>query len=229
MSPPSHLSFSLFAFEWTDGNRTVLTDLITSQPLQTFKSTKFVVRVAFSPCGSFFATASYDRHIVIYSATSSALPPALTEDDIPMDETDDPALACDPLLRYEAAHSITVESNPEAMLFHPDSTYLLYTLRSSHLLHYLDLQTWERKSKRFNPHPLDTHISFSVLNLALHPSKRIIACQTGDHRGGSGERILLYGIEPDETERLGVLWTNNEGDDFVLPRMAWLPDGRGMM
>ncbi len=175
------------------------------------------------------ATASYDHHIVIYSATSSALPPEPTEDDIPLDETDDAKLACEPELRYTEVRRIKVESNPEAILFHPDSSWLLYTVRSSYLLYHVRLGNWEVKTKSFNPHPMDTHVSFSVLNLALHPSGRVIACQTGDHRGGAGERVLLYGIEPEEKERLGCLWTGSEGDDFVLPRMAWLPDGSGLM
>ena len=105
----------------------------------------------------------------------------------------------------------------------------MYTIRASHLLHYVHLDTGQTKTKTFNPHPMDTHVSFAILNLALHPSGRIIACQTGDHRGGAGERVLLYGVEPEETERLGCLWTGNEGDDFVLPRMAWLPDGSGLV
>jgi len=174
------------------------------------------------------ATASYDHHIVIYSSPS-ALPPEPSEDDIPLDETDDPKLACEPDLRFTEVRRIKVESNPEAILFHPESTWLMYTIRSAHLLYYVKLDTWEIQTKSFNPHPMDTHVSFSILNLALHPSLRMLACQTGDHRGGAGERILLYGVEPDETERLGCLWTGSEGDDFVLPRMAWLPDGSGLM
>ncbi|ORY33390.1 WD40-repeat-containing domain protein [Naematelia encephala] len=202
---------------------TVLTDLITSQTLQTWKSGKFVVRVAFSPDGRFLATASYDRNVVVYEALATAEP------DIPLDETDDAALACEPDLRYEEKHRIKVDSNPEAILFHPMSEWLMYTLRESHQLYYVHLGSWQVRTKSFNPHPFDTHVSFSVLNMALHPSGRIVACQTGDHRGGSGERILLYGIEPDETERLACVWTGHEGDDFVLPRMAWLPDGSGFI
>ncbi|WWC64743.1 uncharacterized protein I303_107354 [Kwoniella dejecticola CBS 10117] len=204
--------------------------LITSKTLQSFKSTKFVVRVAFSPDGHFMATASYDHNIVIYAAVTPAAPPPPDEDDMPLDETDDYLLACEPELRYEEVRRIKVDSNPEAILFHPRSTWLMYTLRSSHLLYYVDLANeWEVKTKSFNPHPMDTHVSFSVLNMALHPSSKIIACQTGDHRGNTGERILLYGVEPDETERLAVLWTGCEGDDFVLPRMSWLPDGSGLI
>ncbi|WRT70093.1 uncharacterized protein IL334_007087 [Kwoniella shivajii] len=217
----------------------VLTDIITCQQLQSFKSTKFVVRVAFSSDGTYMATASYDHSIVVYRAVASALPPPSDDDDIPLDESDDPALACDPTLRYQEVYRIKVESNPEAILFHPQSTWLLYTVRSSHLLYYVRLPSqnddvdvgteWEIKTKSFNPHPMDTHVSFAVLNLALHPSGKIVACQTGDHRGNTGERIILYGIEPEDTERLGVLWTGSEGDDFVLPRMSWLPDGSGLI
>lgn len=76
---------------------------------------------------------------------------------------------------------------------------------------------------------MDTHVSFSVLNMSLHPSGKIIAFQTGDNRGSSGERILFYGTEADETDRLGCIWTGSEGDDFVLPRMDWLPDGSGLV
>jgi WD40 repeat protein len=155
-----------------------------------------VVRVAFSPDGSFFATASYDRNVVVYRATAAALAPSPDEDAMPLDDGDDPNLACDPTLRFEECHRVSTESNPEAMLFAGE--YLLYTLRSSHLLFYLRLDEWSTTTKSFNPHPMDTHVSFSVLNLVLHPSAKVIACQTGDHRAGSGERILIYGTGPEE-------------------------------
>lgn len=102
----------------------------------------------------------------------------------------------------------------------------MYTVRESHLLLYVRLPrvadqpaeemnvdssaaagpsslaaAWTATSKSFNPHPMDTHVSFAVLDLALHPSGKIIACLTGDHRGGAGERVLLYGTEPDEVSR----------------------------
>ena len=207
-------------------DRTILTDLITAQPLQTFKSNKFVVRTVFSPDGKYIATASYDHTVVIYSTSTPLV--EVDEDDV-LDDTDDPALAGQPSLRYTEVHRIKVDSNPEAILFHPKSTALLYTLRSSHLLHYVNLDTWETKTKSFNPHPMDTHVSFSVLNMALHPSGKLIAFQTGDNRCTAGERILFYGTEVEETDRLGCIWTGAEGDDFVMPRMDWLPDGTGLM
>lgn len=156
--------------------------------------------MAFSPDGEYFATASYDHSIVIYksTSTSSALAPEMDEDEaMVLDDGDDINLACDPLLRYEEVHRIKVDSNPEAVLF--ADGWLLYTLRSSHLLFYVKLGTWEKATKSFNPHPLDTHVSFSVLNLSLHPSGKVVACQTGD-RGA--ERVLIYGINPDEVSMI---------------------------
>ena len=32
-----------------------------------------------------------------------------------------------------------------------------------------------------------------------------------------------------EGERLACLWTGEVGDEYVLPRMTWLPDGSGIM
>jgi WD40 repeat protein len=206
--------------------RTILTDLITSETIQTFKSNKFVVRVAFSADGKYMATASYDHTIVIYESDSPLV--EVDEDDV-LDDTDDLSLASHPSLHYQELNRIKVDSNPEAILFHPSSTSLLYTLRASHLLYYVDLTTGEVSTKSFNPHPMDTHVSFSVLNMALHPSGKVIAFQTGDNRGTAGERILFYGTEVDETDRLGCIWTGAEGDDFVMPRMDWLPDGSGLM
>ena len=210
-----------------------MTDLITREALQTFKSSKFVVRVAFSPDGRFIATASYDKNIIVYEAITQPHPdpPASIhsqgvsrdaemmedEDGMILDEHDDHRLACEPSLRYEERHRIRTETNPEAILFHPASTWLMYTVRSSHELFYVRLphhtgssgedkaeapqpveKDWSVKTKSFNPHPMDNHVSFSILNLSLHPSGRVLACQTGDHRGAGGERILLYGVEPDE-------------------------------
>ena len=234
--------------------RTIVTDLITLEPLQSFKSLKFVVRVAFSPDGRYFATASYDKTIVIYQAVSPATTAPVNSqtsngapeyahgdgddemDGIELDSNDHPDIACDPTLRYEEIHRVKVDSNPEAILFHPQSTWLMYTLRNSHLMYYISLPllhptrpnletgssgpsgpeptselpgTWDTRTKSFNPHPHDTHVSFSVLNMSLHPSGKVIACQTGDHRGGSGERVLLYGVEPDEVRRLST---------YLLPR-----------
>ena len=187
-------------------------------------SSKFVVRVAFSHDGMFLATASYDRHIVVYRAVT----PALSNEEV-LDDTDDANLACEPMLLYEECHRAKTDTNPEAIAF--TTEWLLYTLRSSHLLHYLHLGSWTTRTKSFNPHPMDTHVSFSVLNLSVHPSGKIVACQTGDHRGGAGERILLYDVDPDQVrEQTGRTDRRSDASDVYGPAqnlttlfsLAWL-------
>lgn len=207
-----------------------LTDMITGQEVQRFTHAKFVVRCGFSPDGKWMATASYDRTIVLYEEESA---PLVGADDA-IDDEDDPELASEPQIRYRVRHTINLRSNPECVVFHPSGSHLIYTRRSSHLLYYVALTDgFAMSTKSFNPHPLDDHVSFSVLNLAIHPAGRIIACQTGDHAGHGGERILLYDVDPVEmggrAERLACLWTGEAGDDYVLPRMAWLPDGSGIV
>ncbi|TXT04344.1 hypothetical protein VHUM_04111 [Vanrija humicola] len=219
-----------------DGS-TVLSDLVTGAALQRFQAGKFVVRVAFSADGRWLAAASYDKSVTVFEAVGSAHAPPPSEDDVPLDEGDDADLAAEPGLRYEERYKVQTEGNPEAMVFHPRGEWLLFTVRGSHELQYLRLPgadaastpPWTIVTKSFNPHPLDTHVSFAVLDLALHPSGRLLACLTGDHAGPAKERVLLYGVEPDETERLACLWTGSEGDDYVLPRLAWLPDGTGIV
>lgn len=175
---------------------TAITDSITLQVIQTFQSGKFVVRVAFSPDGEWFATASYDHSITLYRAQHT--PPSDSDESTAIDPDDDAELAAPPSLRYTPVHTIKTDTNPETLLFHPLSTYLLYTVRGSHEMGYCSLSNFERLSKSFNPHPMDTHVSFAVLDMALHPSGRMVACITGDHAGTAGERVLIYGIEPEE-------------------------------
>jgi WD40 repeat protein len=256
----------------SDKNSAILSDLITTTPIQTFKHNKFVNLTAFSPSGEYIVTAGHDRMLHIYSVDTPHK--RMNEDDLELlDETDDEALAGEPTLRYKKVKTVELETNPEGLVFTP--THLIYTLRSSHLLYFLSLPTtsthgqtdgseWRTRTKSFNPSPLDTHVSFSVLYLALHPGGKLVACMTGDPATtGAGERVLIYSTDilPEEDEqeqgdgedlmmqgvqsqvqeaiprpimgaegeRLACLWTGEVGDEYVLPRMTWLPDGSGIM
>ncbi|KAJ9091642.1 hypothetical protein QFC19_009012 [Naganishia cerealis] len=213
----------------------ILTDLITQRTLQSFRHGKFVVRCAFSPdAGRWVGTASYDKTIRIYEdlgwvpATESPVRDTVDTDWVVEEgnvNNDDPELAEEPTLRYTLRHTLTLAENPESLLFTPD-----------------------------------------VLNVVPDPSGRMIACQTGDHAGGTGERVLLYDInlpsaddstitlgetreDPEadglmtfaqrtrgslapgmeDNPRLSVIWTGDEGDPYVLPRLAWLPDSSGII
>lgn len=123
-----------------DGS-TVLTDLVTRAPVQSFKQGKFVVRVCFSADGRWLATASYDRTIHIYeTAYAPALGVRAAEyhqaaeagagDEVPIiDAEDDPELACEPGLSYQLRHTLHTDGNPEAVLFSPRGEWLIWTDR----------------------------------------------------------------------------------------------------
>ncbi|CAK9780152.1 WD40 repeat-like protein [Cutaneotrichosporon oleaginosum] len=220
----------------------MLWDTVTHTALQTFSGAKFVVRVSFSKDGRWLAAASYDKSVSVYEALGAAQHTETGDEDADawlhaLDPNDDADAAADPELRYELKKRVVTQGNPEALLFHPASSWLMYTQRESPELHYLGLPSspstegweWPTRTKSFNAHALDTHVSFAVLDLALHPSGRLIGAITGDHAGPGAERILLYGVEPDETERLACLWTRSEPDAFVLPRLAFLPSGKGIV
>ena len=228
----------------------VLTDLITSTPLQSFSHKKFVNLVSFSPDGQYLATGGHDRTINIYRMTKPHL--SLGEDELEvLDSEDKEELAGEPTLRYEErVWTGELEGNPEAMVW--TDKFLIYTIRGSCLLYFLQVPSgditsgnWNSKTKSFNPSPLDMHVSFSVLYLALNPEGTMVACLTGDPATtGGGERVLIYSTEikeekgtgriggsvnTEEGERLACLWTGEVGDEYVLPRMTWLPDGSGIM
>lgn len=265
---PPHLAESPELTSPPRARSAILTDLITQQPLQTFPHAKFVVRCAFSRDGRWLATASYDRTIVLYQDPEWDAPASSEDEEV---GDDDPRLARDPVLRFHPVHKIVVDQNPEAIVFDAAGRYLLYTTRNSHVLTYIHLPTGPSPSpdpgsaphafpvstKSFNVHPQDRHISFSVLNVVLDPTGTLLACQTGDHAGGTGERVLIYDVNlpptpepprqaPDEAlttrahwlgegetkredERLATIWTGEPGDPYVLPRLAWLPDSTGLI
>jgi hypothetical protein len=191
-------------------------------------------------------TAGHDRVINVYQIDTPHS--SLNEDDLDLlDEEDKEELAGPPSLRYKKVWTVDTETNPEGIVF--TETHLVYTLRSSCYLYFVTLpggngpgrkaQEWTTRTKSFNPSPLDTHVSFSVLYLALHPGGKLIACITGDPATtGGGERVLIYSTEVEEDvdmtrgeegERLKCLWTGEVGDEYVLPRLTWLPDGSGLM
>lgn len=178
--------------------------MITNQPVQTFCHSKFCHLVAFSPTGHYIATAGHDKRIVIYQTSQDHAEP--NSDDLELlDHGDEWNLATEPSLRYQPVWSIETQTNPEAMVF--TDTHLIYTLRNSPLLHFLSLtpnnnaaggNEWTTTTKSFNEHPGDTHVSFSVLHLALHPTRNLVACLTGDPATvGGAERILIYSTEVD--------------------------------
>lgn len=198
----------------------VVWDLAHDAPIQTLRDHhRFAVRVAYSHDARFLASAGYDKTIHIYEDEQGC---------------------------YVRRHTITLTSNPEALLFvrgAPDQAgeraWLVYTVRDSVMLHYVAMPTdttaWDMLTYNTNPDPDDFHASYSLLDLALHPSGQYISAQTGGHgsqctlSGGSDHtlsRILLMPLFSDK--RRTTLWTEAPSSSFTSPRHAWRKEGDGV-
>lgn len=95
-----------------------------------------VVRTAFSPSGTFLATASYDRTIKIYRLSAPGTSASQSAQEDGDEEAEDPLLQ-DVSLRWELVHELTVKSNPEGLVFGPNDAWLAFTTRFVLLLFVL--------------------------------------------------------------------------------------------
>ena len=232
--------------------RVVIWDLVRASltqhsdlPVQTLKDhSRFVVRVAHSPCGSYLASAGYDKKVSVYRLHME-----------------------DNSASYSLVHQVSLRANPEALVFVPGPAappapgkelgascrpWLIFTERGNVDLSYLALPApdlEESASPDFtvvqyntNPDPDDHYAGYSLLDLSLHPTGDFVCAQTGDHaamqRQASAERPsgmseLTMG---DTLSRLLILplfssyrrltlWTEAPSSTFSHPRHAWCPDG----
>lgn len=222
----------------------VVWDMRRDVPIQTLGDHKrYAVRVAFSEDGMFMSSAGYDKAIHIYANQSEQ-------------GNEQPY--------FVRIHTIETQMKPEALLFvqgpmTPDTQanasqervrpWLVYTVRDRVELHYVALPhegaegseteaatpNWSILTFNTNPDPADHHASYSLLDLALHPSGRYISAQTGDHGAAhtlspcydhSLSRILLLPLFSEH--RRMTLWTGAPSSAFTSPRHAWRSSGDGV-
>ena len=212
---------------------------------------KFVVRVAFNKSGTMLASAGYDRRINFYQLKSHSF----TDDglEIEFDLLHSVELPTNP----ETLLFLPSSGGPER-------DWLVYTRRGDNFVHYIalpssaaagtsigdeahqklanlslsDVQDWDDVRYNTNPSSSDMHVSYSILDVSLHPSGKYLSLQTGDHAMSSSitqaasssasalSRILLFPLHSDQ--RAATLWTGAACSAYASPRHAWLPSGRGV-
>lgn len=141
-------------------------------------------------------------------------------------------------------------------------TWLCFTIKNDCHLHYIPLplsadnpsspdpkaarvskllipQAFKLISFNINPSPFDTHVSFSLLSISIHPSNKFISIQTGDHSttntsslnstnssSNSIQNISKILIFPFLSgERVSTLYTSIETSNYLNPRHCW--SGKG--
>mgnify|MGYP007026584225 CR=1 FL=1 len=117
-------------------------------------------------------------HVYRLVLTPSDDAPALLDGERP-----DPLATC-PSVALEQVHRLVARSNPEAAVWLPDSSELVWSAREDHLLHYLRVPQsgaredeegrWTESSVNLNPNG-DAFVSFSMCvpfsrSLSLSPS-----------------------------------------------------------
>lgn len=206
-----------------------LIDLVTRKILQKVEDhTKYVVRVVWSADGRFVTSIGYDKGILIYEVVNSPS----EDDDSPIllegEEAD--LLSGTPKVELVQKWSHYAQSNPEAIIFLPESDYLVFTCREDNLIRYVALpgkeqdekKDWEITSFNLNPNG-DNWVSFSILYITIHPTLPILCLQTSTENS----RLLLYPFH--SAQRISTLFTTIEQGDYSTPRHCWLKDGTGVL
>ena len=176
-----------------------------------FLRSQYIVKVAWSPDGRHIATIGYDKLLHVYSVSLSG----------PSDSSDSPTIS------LTLSHTLHPRTNPEAAIFLPSSSHLVWTARDDHLLHYLSLpspssnsptptSSFEMTEYNLNPNK-DSFTSFSILSLSLHPTLPLLSLQTST----SSARIFLYPFH--SSVRLRTIHTGASQSDYFNPRHSFVP------
>lgn len=117
------------------------------------------------PDGRWLATIGHDKQVHVYEVTETAPDPATIPAVLEGEEPDD--LATSPSLAFSHRHILITKTNPEAAIFLPDSSSLMYSARDDNILHELKMPTesapdeWKLSGYNLNENG-DAWISFSV-------------------------------------------------------------------
>lgn len=121
--------------------------------------TKYVVRVAFSPCGQYFITASYDHTARLYQCT-------------PKDADTTAAWGC--------AATFHLNGAVESVCVSPDAQHILLGVRGDPCLQVIALTTgFPRTAYPLHRHAADAgRVDATLMDLVFHPSGRWVVAMT---------------------------------------------------
>lgn len=162
------------------------------------KHGKYVVRVAWSSCGRYFGTASYDAEARIYIAGAAA----------------------DGAAPYMIAKRFKCAGQATCIAFTPPSVpvseaEVVITSRHEHRLHLVTLDTLESRYINMNA-MRDDWVSFTAMDVSFSPNGKFILVSTDK------ERLILF------SRSTGTQLRNFYGaanDEFSTPRNCWHPSG----
>lgn len=182
--------------------RVVLFNVASGAVLQDWTAhKKYVVRVKWSSCGKFFASAGYDKTCVLYGC----------EGDLPAALEGEGGGAKVP--EFRVLNTFHLRGCVESIVF--TLTELAIGSREDHLIHLVKLGSLERREINMNALG-DTHISFTPMDLSVSPNGRYLLVSTDK------DRLIMYSLETGNVIRT-LYGANNDG--YSNPKHCWHPTG----
>jgi len=113
-------------------------------------------------------------------------------------------------------HTLVLPSNPESLCFCPDGKELIVYCRGEPFRRHIDCSRPDAETRiSLNANDWDTHCSFAVLDMAVSPDGKYLACAT------DANKHIIYPLHSNEHVRVLV---GHTADEYANARIAWLGD-----
>ena len=111
-------------------------------------------------------------------------------------------------------HTLVLPANPESLCFAPDGKELIVYCRGEPFRRHIDCSRPDAETRiSLNANDWDTHCSFAVLDMAVSPDGKYLACAT------DANKHIIYPLHSNEHVRVLV---GHTADEYANARIAWL-------
>jgi WD40 repeat protein len=157
---------------------------------------KYVIRSCWSSDGTMFASVSNDRTAKLFKFTGDVLT----------------------FTGYELVKTFFFRNNPESLLFLPAPHNSLVVVEAGMLhMHYIDLTSFESTDVSINNEEWNTHVSFTIRDLALSPDGKYLMAATDSNAH------ILYSLKGNKQLKRYV---GHRSELYSTPRLLWHPTGK---
>ena len=116
---------------------------------------------------------------------------------------------------FEKLHTLVLPANPESLCFAPGGKELVVYCRGEPFRRHIKIEeeTLAETRVSLNEKDWDTHCSFCVLDMAVSPDGKYLACAT------DANKHIIYPLHSNEHVRVLV---GHTADEYANARIAWL-------
>ena len=116
---------------------------------------------------------------------------------------------------FEKLHTLVLPANPESLCFAPGGKELIVSCRGEPFRRHVKIEeeTLAETRVSLNANDWDTHCSFAVLDMAVSPDGKYLACAT------DANKHIIYPLHGNEHVKVLV---GHTADEYANARIAWL-------